>query len=196
MKLIAHKKKHKSFQCDKCSKIFKFNETREKHMQIVHENVKLYCHYFNNDKVCPYKEEFIFLHEDSDYCRYELSCERKLCMFKHCVNGENADDESDNVEKNEENEKKEENEKTVGNGKNEERENLEAIDEVEIVNIDEPHDIIEVEDPDEIMNDDEKQNETFVNPSQADNDASSKIIKCEMCDFKTSTRLEITNHKE
>ena len=117
-------------------------------------------------------------------------------MFKHCVNGENADDESDNVEKNEENEKKEENEKTVGNGKNEERENLEAIDEVEIVNIDEPHDIIEVEDPDEIMNDDEKQNETFVNPSQADNDASSKIIKCEMCDFKTSTRLEITNHKE
>ena len=110
-------------------------------------------------------------------------------MFKHCVNGENADDESDNVEKNEENEKKEENEKTVGNGKNEERENLEAIDEVEIVNIDEPHDIIEVEDPDEIMNDDEKQNETFVNPSQADNDASSKIIKCEMCDFKTSKSL-------
>ena len=215
-KLIAHKKKHKSFKCDKCSKVFKFNETRVKHMQIVHENVKLYCHYFNNDTVCPYKEECIFLHEDSEYCRYELSCERKLCMFKHCVNAENSDDENDEVEteekkkneKNEEKEEKQKNEETEKNeetgkneeteksgayGKNEESENVEAIDTVEIVN-DEPHDIIDVEDP-ESMNDNEMGDETFVNPSQTDNVASSKFLKCEMCDFKTSTRLDITNHK-
>ena len=46
------------------------------------------------------------------------------------------------------------------------------------------------------MNDNEKQNETFMNPSQADNVASDKILKCEICDFKTSTRRDITNDKE
>ena len=76
-------------------------------MQITHENVRLYCHYFNNDKACPYKEECFFVHEDSVYCRYELSGEWNLGMFKHCVNKEHSDDESDNVE----NEKNEENEK-------------------------------------------------------------------------------------
>ena len=92
-------------------------------------------------------------------------------MAEGVVMKSGSDNESGNVEN-------EENEKTGGNGKNEESENFEAIEEVEIVNIDEPHDIIEIEDPGESMN------ETFVNPSCSDNDASSKILKCEMFDFK------------
>jgi hypothetical protein len=46
------------------------------------------------------------------------------------------------------------------------------------------------------MNDNEKQNATFMNPSKADNVARDEILNCEICDFKTSTRLDTTNHKE
>jgi hypothetical protein len=43
------------------------------------------------------------------------------------------------------------------------------------------------------MNDNEKHNETFMNPSQADN--VDNILKCEKSEFKTSKRQDITNHK-
>ena len=176
-KLEAHKKNHKKFECDQCSKVFKFKETREKHIKIAHENVKLFCHYFNNDKVCPYKEECIFLHEDSNACRYGLSCERNNCMFKQCTNEEIADSE---------------NEKDVENGKDVEVENDDATEKIEIVSID-----ITDADADESMNNNyDKQNETFMNPSQADTIASVMKFKCEKCDFETSSGLEIKNHKQ
>ena len=55
----------------------------EKHVKIVHESVKWFCHFYNNDKECPKDSKCIFLHEDSCYCRYKNVCKRTYCMFKH-----------------------------------------------------------------------------------------------------------------
>ena len=56
-----------------------------KHQQIAHENVKLYCHFFNNLKNCPFKEECVFLHEVSKQCKFSIECERQMCMFRHDI---------------------------------------------------------------------------------------------------------------
>ena len=72
-KMNGHLKTHKKFQCDQCGKSFKYLELLTKHTKISHENCKLYCHYFNNKKVCPFIEDCLFLHEEADICRYENS---------------------------------------------------------------------------------------------------------------------------
>ena len=42
----------------------------EKHVYISNENMKIYCHFFNNEKTCPYENECIFLHDVAGLCRY------------------------------------------------------------------------------------------------------------------------------
>ena len=79
----AHKKNHSTFKCNICEKTFKCQEVMEKHAKIAHEKMKIYCHFFNNKKICPYDNECIFLHEDSDVCRYDMLCERNYCMYKN-----------------------------------------------------------------------------------------------------------------
>ena len=84
-KLNAHKKRHKNFnfKCNQCSKTFKTEDIMEKHVRISHENIQIYCHFFNNDKTCPYENECIFLHDVAGLCRYGVLCERNYCMYKH-----------------------------------------------------------------------------------------------------------------
>ena len=82
-KLSAHVKTHEKFKCDQCEKSFTNSDIKKKHVLITHENVKLYCHFFNNGKTCPFADKCIFLHKDSKFCRYDDLCERDLCMFKH-----------------------------------------------------------------------------------------------------------------
>ena len=53
-----------------------------KRLKIAHEDIKLYCHFFNNDKVCLKGEECVFLHEESDICRYGDICDRINYMFR------------------------------------------------------------------------------------------------------------------
>ena len=79
----AHIKEHSKKQCERCTKTFKYEEIKKKHMQITHENAKIFCNFFNNEKICPYDEECVFLHLDSSLCKYGKLCERKNCMFKH-----------------------------------------------------------------------------------------------------------------
>ena len=74
---------HVKYECDECDKVFKYEAVLEKHMEAAHEDVELFCHYFNNDKECPFEEECIYIHEESDNCKFTNNCERKLCMFKH-----------------------------------------------------------------------------------------------------------------
>ena len=69
-KLNAHKKKHKNFKCNQCSKSLKTEDIMEKHVYISNENMKIYCHFFNNEKTCPYENECIFLHDVAGLCRY------------------------------------------------------------------------------------------------------------------------------
>ena len=90
-KLNAHKKRHENFKCNQCSKTFKNQDIMEKHAKISHGNLKIYCHFFNNKKSCPYEQECIFIHEDAGFCRYSVLCERNYCMYKH-------DDEPDETE--------------------------------------------------------------------------------------------------
>ena len=81
--MSAHVKKHEKHKSEQCNKSFKYLDLKKKHILIRHENVKLYCHFFNNDKTCPFYEECIFLHKDATFCKYDGMCERNFCMFKH-----------------------------------------------------------------------------------------------------------------
>ena len=91
-KLNAHLKKHKEFCCQQCEKTFKFKDILEKHIAIAHEGMKLYCHFYNNKKNCPFEKNCIFLREYSSQCKYGKLCERNNCMFMHEVEGEPSDD--------------------------------------------------------------------------------------------------------
>ena len=82
-KLCAHVKTHVNYKCDQCSKTFRYLDVMDKHTQISHGNLKLYCHFYNNMKTCPFDEECVFLHEDAELCRYGVLCERIYCMFRH-----------------------------------------------------------------------------------------------------------------
>ena len=57
------------WECDECDKVFEYYANLEKH---VDEDVELYCHYYNNDKECPYGDECIFMHDESENCKYDI----------------------------------------------------------------------------------------------------------------------------
>ena len=60
-KLQEHtEKKHVKFDCDECENFFKYEAVLIKHKEAAHENVELFCHYFNNDKDCPFEDEYIY----------------------------------------------------------------------------------------------------------------------------------------
>jgi hypothetical protein len=65
-----------------CCKTFRCIETKE-HVKIHHEKAKLYCHYFDNKKIYPYDEEFVFLHTGTPACKYGAVCKCMMCMFRH-----------------------------------------------------------------------------------------------------------------
>jgi uncharacterized Zn-finger protein len=44
-------------------------------------------------------------------------------------------------------------------------------------------------------NDNESVNKTFLNPSQADMISNEKVFKCLQCDFETTTKGDIVEHK-
>ena len=104
-KLEDHvEKMHVKYECDECDKVFKYEAVLEKHMEAAHEDVELFCHYFNNDKDCPFEDECIYVHEESEYCKFAKNCERKFCMSKHvntgeeeCENVEDSDDDDDDI---------------------------------------------------------------------------------------------------
>ena len=53
----------------------------------IHESLnKKKCHYFNNEKECPYFEVgCMFVHEFSGQCKFGPACVRQLCPFQHGV---------------------------------------------------------------------------------------------------------------
>ena len=86
---------HKSYSCDDCDKVFHFEGLLEKHRSATHEGIALFCHYFNNNKECPFENRCIFLHEESENCKFDKACERILCMYKHDDGRDISDNESD-----------------------------------------------------------------------------------------------------
>ena len=86
-KLENHLKSHqkiKDNKCNKCEKTF-YTEWRLKKHKAMHENESVRkCHYFNNDKPCPFDEiGCMFLHVRSSRCYFSSKCTRKLCPYFH-----------------------------------------------------------------------------------------------------------------
>ena len=72
------------FSCDECDMTFVLLWRLKKHKSIHSENNNSYCHYFNNDKACPYARlGCMFKHESSPACIDIKNCSRRLCQFKH-----------------------------------------------------------------------------------------------------------------
>ena len=103
-KLDAHTKSHCKYSCDICSETFRSEAIKANHIKVAHKKIRLFCHYFNNRKTCPFESECVFLHEEAELCRYGAGCERINCMFKHIVlefsanENEDEDDEIDEKE--------------------------------------------------------------------------------------------------
>ena len=81
--LDIHKKKHVKYECEDCDFEYNYEGLLEKHNTAVHGNVKIFCHYFNNDKECPFEDQCVFAHEESPVCKFGAGCERIMCMFQH-----------------------------------------------------------------------------------------------------------------
>ena len=72
------------YDCDICEKSFSLKWRLKKHREGHTSECKKFCHYFNNEKVCPFEEIGCkFLHQDSEICRYGARCQNDLCQFKH-----------------------------------------------------------------------------------------------------------------
>ena len=102
----VHKKTHGNFKCEKCEYEFDVPELLEKHVSAVHGRMKIFCHYFNNEKDCPFEGHCIFAHDESPDCKFGQTCERIMCMFSHeerDVSDTEEEDESDDEKNDDEN---------------------------------------------------------------------------------------------
>ena len=93
--LEEYHKISKQFQCDQCDKTFALKWRFAKHMQ-GHANKDIkYCHFFNNQKTCPFEKiGCMFLHQHADICIFGVKCKNKLCQFKHIDNIDNSIEEN------------------------------------------------------------------------------------------------------
>ena len=171
----AHMKIHKKYPCNLCDKTFKYLDIMKKHVLIVHEKAKLYCHFYNNRKTCPYDAECVFLHENSKLCKYGSMCDRNYCMFKHETN---AEEKLENIHVDKD---------TNPNGISENEFENEVIE--DILSVDEASDA-QNERPTQYF---EKANMTFTNPSQVDKSSSDGLFKCDKCGFASSRKDIIEN---
>ena len=81
--LTLHQKIHGNFKCEKCDCEYDVLDLLEKHVSAVHGQMKIFCHYYNNDKECAFEGRCIFAHEESPECKFGQQCERTMCMFVH-----------------------------------------------------------------------------------------------------------------
>ena len=84
--LRSEHKEMEMFECEHCDKTFVLKWRLEKHVSMHKENNTSvrFCHYHNNDKVCPFAEiGCMFKHEEAQPCKYQVKCLKKLCQFKH-----------------------------------------------------------------------------------------------------------------
>ena len=81
-RLELHMKSHGNlyiYKCDLCKQKF-YSHWRMKKRRASHNELKKFCHYFNNAKICPYEEVGCkFNHEDSKNCKFDNKCNFKLC---------------------------------------------------------------------------------------------------------------------
>ena len=76
-----------TFKCEECGKNFVLKWRMLKH-QDIHNNQPLKkCHFFNNQKSCPYEDIGCkFEHSVSEICSFGNKCTNNLCSFQHDKN--------------------------------------------------------------------------------------------------------------
>ena len=81
---LEQEHKAEKFKCEQCEKMFVLKWRLNKHEKIhSSQNVKK-CHYFNNEKICPFEQiGCMFEHSLAGQCRDGDQCKRKLCSFEH-----------------------------------------------------------------------------------------------------------------
>ena len=71
------------FQCTICDKEFHLMWRLSKHLSSHGTSLK-FCHYYNNDKFCPFEAngcKFAYLEAPS--CKFKRHCGNNLCQFTH-----------------------------------------------------------------------------------------------------------------
>ena len=74
------------FHCENCDLTFVLKWRLEKHKTMHTEEAKnlKFCHYFNNNKRCPYSDiGCMFKHESAPNCYFRDKCSKNLCQFQH-----------------------------------------------------------------------------------------------------------------
>ena len=80
--MVNEHQQEKEFTCDDCGKRFYLSWRLKKHVEM-HKKESKACHYFNNNKVCPYNEiGCMFEHKKLGLCGRK-TCTRNLCPFQH-----------------------------------------------------------------------------------------------------------------
>ena len=81
--MIAEHESEK-YKCDKCEKTFILNWRFKKHQQSHSSETVKKCHYFNNNKECPYEKlGCMFDHVLAGACKFGIRCSNELCSFQH-----------------------------------------------------------------------------------------------------------------
>ena len=82
-RILKHQQE-KTHSCNQCDLKFVTKWRLNKH-RIMHDDPsKRKCHYFNNDKVCPFVNDGCkFLHIESTECEFRQHCKRTMCQYRH-----------------------------------------------------------------------------------------------------------------
>ena len=63
---------------------FFLNWRLKKHEALHTSQITRNCHYFNNNKRCPFDDlGCMFAHRESDICKFDQVCSKSLCSYKH-----------------------------------------------------------------------------------------------------------------
>ena len=82
--IIENHRQQKGFKCDKCEMSFVLEWRLKKHKKVHHEINARPCHYFNNDKDCPFAIVGCkFPHIRAGVCKYANRCKHVKCQYRH-----------------------------------------------------------------------------------------------------------------
>ena len=82
---MSHEKS-KQYKCDLCSFECSLKRRFKEHMHSNHKQMQRTCHYYNNEKVCPYQSIGCkFAHSEAAFCLYGETCNRNKCPFRHRI---------------------------------------------------------------------------------------------------------------
>ena len=92
-RLENHMQEHETrmeFKCDQCNKEFYLKWRLDKHVRGHGETDQKFCHYFNNQKICPFEKIGCkFRHEIAAICNFGQVCKNPLCQHRHIESKDN-----------------------------------------------------------------------------------------------------------